>query len=405
MGSAARGFPSENLPQLPKLGKLTNADEMDEDMDTNTVAPGARPLEEAKKLVLPSSSNSGTSAKGKGEPIPEDEAPRLVYLTSYGSKVTYPLIWEECTIGRKEENQIVLTDSTISKIHASVYRKPDGVYVMDRKSSNGVRINDIFLPPNVPMMVRTGDIIMVGSIKLAFYASAKDANPNAEKEPKNAAAENLKLVTILPATNAYHDHIAIKAEIEAEADVVTDFKPLALVDDINTLKEDYEKLRLAYELSKVTLTNDINVHLEKSLDLIFEILPVDRGVVLLVDQYTGTLATQHVKLRHELDDKEEIVLSSTILKRVYETRKCLVTMDASKDSTLQAAASVMHSKIRSVICLPLIAHNKVIISSPRFTGLSIWILKIPSQCSPTKIFQLSKLSAIKLLLLSKTLFS
>jgi adenylate cyclase len=140
-----------------------------------------------------------------------------------------------------------------------------------------------------------------------------------------------------------------------------------LVTDINVLKEDYEKLRLAYELSKVTLTNDLSVHLEKSLDLIFEILPVDRGVVLLVDQNTGTLATHHVKLRSSGEEGKEIVLSSTILKRVYESRKCLVTMDATQDKSLMAAASVMHSEMRSVICLPLVGHNKVI-----FANVGAW---------------------------------
>jgi adenylate cyclase len=235
---------------------------------------------------------------------------------------------------------------------------------MDRRSSNGVRVNDQFIPPNVPMMVRNGDCIMVGSIKLMYYATLKDseASSNGEggQKKKTSSNENhLKLVTILPPENQYDENIAIKAEVDADEEVI-DFKRVDLVDNINTLKEDYEKLRLAYELSKITLTNDINAHLEKSLDLIFEILPVDRGVVLLVDQYTGTLATQHVKLRRGFEEEgAEIVLSSTILKRVYESRKCLVTMDASKDASLQAAASVMTSKIRSVVCLPLIAHNKV----------------------------------------------
>lgn len=236
------------------------------------------------------------------------------------------------------------------------------VYVMDRKSSNGVRVNDQFIPPNVPMMVRNGDCIMVGSIKLLYYASLKESEETGPRENKKSTKNNdnhLKLVTILPSDNQYDENIEIKAEVDADEEVI-DFKRVDMVDNINTLKEDYEKLRLAYELSKITLTNDINAHLERSLDLIFEILPVDRGVVLLVDQNTGTLATQHVKLRYGFEeDNAEIVLSSTILKRVYESRKCLVTMDASQDASLQAAASVMTSKIRSVVCLPLIAHNKV----------------------------------------------
>jgi adenylate cyclase len=223
---------------------------------------------------------------------------------------------------------------------------------MDRNSSNGVRVNDQFIPPGVPMPLRSGDSVMIGSIKLMFY----DSPTAIPKQTTKPSEDHLKLVTILPSLNTYDEKIAIKAEIGEES---VDFKKADQVADINVLREDYEKLRLAYELSKVTLTVDLSVHLEKALDLIFEILPVDRGVVLLVDQNTGTLATHQVKLRSSDEEGKEIVLSSTILKRVYETRKVLVTMDAAQDKSLQAAASVLQSQMRTVICLPLVGHDKV----------------------------------------------
>ncbi len=100
----------------------------DDDVDeagTETVAPGHAPAGDKKFAVQPTQ-NGATHSQGRGQTIPESEAPRLVYLTSYGSKVTYPLVWEETTIGRKDDNQIVLTDATISKCHCSVFRKADG---------------------------------------------------------------------------------------------------------------------------------------------------------------------------------------------------------------------------------------------------------------------------------------
>jgi GAF domain-containing protein len=123
------------------------------------------------------------------------------------------------------------------------------------------------------------------------------------------------------------------------------------------LREDYEKLRLAYELSKMSVTVDVNKLLAKSLDLMFEILPVDRGVVLLVDSTTGFLSTHYVKLgEHQAKEAREILLSSTIINKVFYSRKCLITSDACEDPLLGQAASVRHGQIRSVICVPLIAH-------------------------------------------------
>jgi adenylate cyclase len=113
------------------------------------------------------------------------------------------------------------------------------------------------------------------------------------------------------------------------------------------LREDYEKLRLAYELSKFSLDGDITALLEKSLDMLFEILPVDRGVVLLVDQKTKYLGTHYVKLREgKSNEGKEILLSSTIIDKVYYSRICLITSDACEDPQLGKADSVRYGQIR-----------------------------------------------------------
>lgn len=109
-----------------KMEMLGRQKHDDEDEGTDTIAPGEAAAAGAKKFAIQSSTASGSSRQGAGSSIPEEIAPRLIYLTSYGSKVTYPLIWEECTIGRKDDNQIILTDATISKCHCSVFRKSDG---------------------------------------------------------------------------------------------------------------------------------------------------------------------------------------------------------------------------------------------------------------------------------------
>lgn len=72
---------------------------------------------------------------------------------------------------------------------------------------------------------------------------------------------NLGLVTILPSERKYEETITVRAELSGQpAD--DDFRPAVDVHDVNVLRDDYEKLRLAYELSKVGLT-EINVLLEK----------------------------------------------------------------------------------------------------------------------------------------------
>jgi FHA domain len=128
VGKEQQAIVPQQKPQLLKQ-KKREEEEVDE-AGTETVAPGQVDESNKKFAVQPTGKSNPAASKGKGQVIPEAEAPRLVYLTSYGSKVTYPLIWEETTIGRKDDNQIVLTDATISKCHCSVFRKPDGYFFL-----------------------------------------------------------------------------------------------------------------------------------------------------------------------------------------------------------------------------------------------------------------------------------
>ncbi|RKO84991.1 nucleotide cyclase, partial [Blyttiomyces helicus] len=279
---------------------------------------------------------------------------RLQLLTSHGGKMHFRLDRDETTIGRKDDNGIVLTCTKISKRHAVVLRTSDGYFLKDLNSSNGVKVNGTLIAPGEYCLLIDGDVLTIGTNELTFFDDVTDAT----RRPSASEDQYLKLVTILPSERKYEETVTIRAEVEAVEH--THFRKISEVEDTVTLREDYEKLRLVHELSKVS-PNDLTQLLLKSLDLIFEILPVDRGVVLLVDQNTGILSPHKVKLREgkATEQLREILLSSTILSKVTTSRKCLITSDACEDPDLGKAASVKVGQIRSVICVPLIAHNRV----------------------------------------------
>ncbi|KAJ1551354.1 hypothetical protein HK096_000791, partial [Nowakowskiella sp. JEL0078] len=368
-------------PQLPqrslnsnKLLQKQNSDSVDDSADA-TVTQNNHAALSASKIILQTTERRGRLINDR----PDGSQPaRLVYYTVYGGRMNWNLSeTEETTIGRKDDNKVVLSDVKISKYHASIKKSDKGYAIKDRKSSNGVKVNDKTIEPNRPYLLQDGDQILVGMITLNFYDKIQSTDINSDTNratikrnpmrnsilPSPNADDDryLRLVTILPSEQKYEETVTIREEIAAEDTV--DFHKLENDNPIDeaTLREDYEKLRLAYELSKVSLTHDIIFLLEKSLALMFEIIPVDRGVVLLVDQNTGIMGTHYVKLREgKANEGREILLSSTILRKVYGSRKCLITSDAYEDPMLGKAASVRTGQIRSVICVPLIAHNKVL---------------------------------------------
>jgi adenylate cyclase len=275
----------------------------------------------------------------------------------------FSLTKEESTLGRNIDNDIVLSDVKVSKRHAIIsnvrnrYRTLIRLFIKDLNSSNGVRLNDTLIEQNQSYPLNDNDVILIGPISLLFCAP-HHVESHSITSPSVSANDYVDLVTILPSERKYEETVTIRAELEAEEEVA--FMKSENVHDIEIIRGDYEKLRMVYELSKMSVTDDINKLLSKSLDLLFEILPLDRGVVLLVDQSTGFLSPHYVKLRGGLkNERREILLSSTILNKVFYSRKCLVTSDACEDPMLGKAASVRTGQIRSVICVPLIAHNNV----------------------------------------------
>ncbi len=83
-------------------------------------------------------------------------------------------------IGRGRHNDIVLGESGVSKEHARIIVRPDGLMVVDLDSSGGTQVNGE--PLRAPRGVRTGDQIQIDRFRLTLV---EPQDPNA---PENAAA-------------------------------------------------------------------------------------------------------------------------------------------------------------------------------------------------------------------------
>jgi hypothetical protein len=67
------------------------------------------------------------------------------------------------TVGRGEENDIVLRDSFLSSTHARLTWNGRGWTIEDLNSSNGTRVNE--KPVRKPMAVKEGDTIEFGRVR------------------------------------------------------------------------------------------------------------------------------------------------------------------------------------------------------------------------------------------------
>ena len=123
------------------------------------------------------------------------------------------------------------------------------------------------------------------------------------------------------------------------------------------LRRDYEKLRLAHELGRsIGLEVNLELLLEQIIMKAFELLPADRGVILLMED--GVPSPKIAKTR---DGKnEQIVLSKSILNEVVTNKASVLSSDATMDSRFSAAHSIIMQGIRSTMTVPLLHDDELL---------------------------------------------
>jgi pilus assembly protein CpaF len=94
---------------------------------------------------------------------------------------------DSCSIGKSDENLIVLQGWTVAKKHAAIQRKPDGVYIEDLGSSSGTEVNGRKISgrhgPLLP-----GDKIAIAGYTLEVLDLELPASAPAAPAPTQAAA-------------------------------------------------------------------------------------------------------------------------------------------------------------------------------------------------------------------------
>lgn len=241
------------------------------------------------------------------------------------------------TVGRHPDNTLQILDRIVSKEHAQIIRQPDGRYLFrDLGSLNGSFLRGERMSEHV---LADGDEITLGSTRLTYY-------------DRGAGDSLLNKVTIAPAAT----ESLIRQKIQPSP-ATHEFLPEKDIFDLEVLRRDYEKLRLANELGRsIGLEVNLEVLLEKIIMKAFELIPADRAVILLMED--GVPKPKIAKTR---DGKnEQIVLSKSILNEVVTNKASVLSSDATMDSRFSAAHSVIMQGIRSTMTVPLLHHDELL---------------------------------------------
>ncbi len=256
------------------------------------------------------------------------------------------------TVGRQPTNTLQIVDRLVSKEHAVISRRPNtNIFVLrDLDSRNGTYCNDVLVES--ANVLKNGDLVRIGSTCWRFEGS----------EPEKEA----------PAAAPAEEEPPASIHATMQLDLLRDFAPVDLVADERTLRNDYEKLRLAYTLSgDMAGETSLDTMLDKILRRIFEWLPVDRGVILLVDEKAevdpadprANLEEMAVRIRPGVgweDHQTHVQVPRSLLKQSLGKKEAVLSTDARMDARFGQAHSVVLQGIRSSMTVPLMASDRTI---------------------------------------------
>ena len=102
---------------------------------------------------------------------------------------TFPIVKAKISIGRTSQNDLALSDPSVSSRHAVIAITPEGCLVQDARSRHGTKVND--QPTTGATRLENGDQIALGATKLVLrmLPAAKPPAPAEEEEPPAAEPE------------------------------------------------------------------------------------------------------------------------------------------------------------------------------------------------------------------------
>jgi pSer/pThr/pTyr-binding forkhead associated (FHA) protein len=106
--------------------------------------------------------SEGSSARAD---IAPDRPARVIPAGGGRAGEHFMLAGDDTTVGRSSEVDILLDDVTVSRVHAHVVRRPDGLYIEDSGSLNGTYVNRRRIESH---HLADGDELQIGKFKLTF---------------------------------------------------------------------------------------------------------------------------------------------------------------------------------------------------------------------------------------------
>jgi adenylate cyclase len=271
------------------------------------------------------------------------------------------------SIGRHPENSIEVPDPSVSKFHAQIQRSPEGPHILqDLGSRNGTYVSGQRIQQH---RLVDGQEVVLGTVRFRYRAErAGQASVTLSFKVGDLLREIGTTgagVTILGPTDgsgtvALHQGDSAIEHSNTHSFSHERFVPVDRIPDMESLKRDYEKLRIAHELSaSLRFDAPVDELLTQITARSFDLIAADRCAILLMAPDGVSLVPRVVMERGGGEPAEAMALSQTVLNEVLTHKKAVLATDAITDERFHAAQSIVALSMRSVMCVPLIYEDEI----------------------------------------------
>ncbi len=225
-------------------------------------------------------------------------------------------------IGRETAATLCVADASISRRHSQIEKDNDDFVILDLDSLNGTFINDV---PVRRRVLRHGDRIRIGDSQFLFLSSEGDLalRSNEVRFSDEPAISGSTLQV------QFNDAVYLMArDLSALMKVSTTINAIRGLDELQ----------------------------QRLLELLFEVVPAERGVVLLTDgslQGSDTPFSSIFGLDRQRGVDESIRVSRTLTRSVLSRGESVLISNQSAADGLEAP-SLNSDRPSSIMCVPLI---------------------------------------------------
>jgi len=248
--------------------------------------------------------------------------PRLAAISGKHKGAVFAVNEETLVIGRETAANLCIADASVSRRHSKIEKKDDGFVITDLESLNGTFVNDV---PVKSRLLEHGDRVRIGDSLFLFLTHEGDSM----SKSSDVRIEETQVVSGSTVQIRFDHAIYLMGrDLSALMKVSTTINSIRGLDDL----------------------------LERLLELLFEVVPAQRGAILLVNE--ESFETSLVFGLHRTHGKDRTVtVSRTFVQQVLRDGVALLANDGVSEWT-EASDSLISTGAQSVMCVPLLLFDR-----------------------------------------------